>query len=183
MIRQVLVLVTVLLLAGCGQEASKSTTEQYFVTSNGPVEFLFPEGWHKNQEENPYDLQCFSKHERMNTGVFLFVQEDLAENLKPRDLLQLQIDDLKSKRKNFKIKEEEQIVQVVGKKLTSIVFSGEKGSSRYYYRFALVEFDENPEILAVVLQVAIPSYWTKHKPILEEITKSARVRSEKVKER
>jgi hypothetical protein len=183
MIKQALVAVMVVLLAGCTLEASENATGQYFATSNGPVEFLFPAGWHKSKSENPYDLQCFSRFERMTTGVFLFAKEDLAEDLKPRELLQLQIDDLKSKRKNFKIKDGEHVVQARGTKQTTVVYSGEKGSSRYYYRFTLVEFDKNPEMIAVVLQVAIPSSWTKHKPILEKITKSARVRSEKVTER
>ena len=113
------------------------------------------------------------------TGVFLFAKEDLAEDLHPRDHLELQINDIKSKRKNFKIKEEKQVVQQSGKVVISIVYSGEKGSSRYYYRFTLVEFVENPRMIPVVLQVAIPSYWDKHKPILEQITQSARIRSDK----
>jgi len=149
---------------------------QSFSTVNGPVELRFPAGWFKNEKDNPYDLQCFSKLQRMNTGVFLFSKVDLAEEFTPEKLFQLQIEDLKSKRKNFAVLENKQIIRTDQKKLTSIVYSGEKGVSRYYYRFTLVEFLKNPELFLVVLQVSIPSYWKLHKPILEEITLSARTK-------
>ena len=177
--KRLLVALTIILLAGCVPEVAENPAGQYFATINGPVEFYFPAGWHENKSKHPFDLQCFSKHERMMTGVFLFAKEDLAEDLHPRDLLELQINDLKSKRNNFIVKEEVQVVQQSGKMMTSVVYSGEKGSSRYYYRFTLVEFVENPRMIPVVLQVAIPSYWDKHKPILEQITQSARIRSDK----
>lgn len=175
MSKRLLATLAFLSIIGCTQEPGEHVSARYFAISNGPVELLFPAGWHKNEKENPYDLQCFSKYERMTTGVFLFLKEDLAEDLTARDLLDLQIDDLRSKRKNFKIKEKELVVQENGKKLTTIVYSGEKGPSRYYYRFTLVEFDDDPKMILVVLQVAIPSYWGKHKPILEGITESARI--------
>lgn len=182
MMRGSLVAVVMLLMAGCTHESTESVGSQFFATANGPVEFQFPAGWYENKKkDNPYDLQCFSSNERMTTGVFLFAILDLAGDLTSKELLELQIDDLRSKRKDFKILEEEQTVQLEKKTLTTIVYSGEKGPSRYYYRFTLVEFTQNPEILLVVLQVAIPSYWAKHKPILEEITKSARIRSEEPK--
>jgi hypothetical protein len=59
-----------------------------------------------------------------------------------------------------------------------VLYSGEKDSVRNFYKFTLVEFTENPEVLLVVLQVAFPSAWAKDKPILDEIIKSARIRSE-----
>jgi hypothetical protein len=169
------VVVTILTTVGCKFELQQGVGSQYFATANGLVELQFPAGWHKSGEDNPYDLQCFSKYQRMTTGVFLYTREDLAEDFTSQDLFIEQIDDLRSKRKNFIILEEKETIELQKKTLTTIVYSGEKGASRYYYRFTMVEFPDNPEILLVVLQVAIPSYWNKHKPILEEITKSARI--------
>ena len=170
------VVVTILTMVGCKFEPQQGAGSQYFATANGLVEFKFPAGWHESGEDNPYDLQCFSKYQRMTTGVFLYTKGDLAEDFTSQDLFIEQIDDLRSKRKNFIILEEKKTVQLEKKTLTTIVYSGEKGASRYYYRFTMVEFSENPEMLLVVIQVAIPSYWNKHKPILEKITKSARIR-------
>jgi hypothetical protein len=169
----------VLSAAGCGRApADKPSGEQYFAAANGPVEFAFPPGWYKNPKEHPFDLQLFSKQDRMNTGVFLFAKEDLAEDLAPGELFERQIQDLGSKRKNFKVVEAERVVALQGKKLTSVVYSGEKGSSRDYYRFTLIEFAEAPGLIPVVLQVSIPSYWDENKPVLEAITASARVTKE-----
>ena len=119
----------------------------------------------------------------MNTGVFLFTKEDLAEDVVPRELLERQVQDLGSKRKNFKVVEEEQVVQLEGKTLTTIVYSGEKGSSRDYYRFTLIEFAGNPALIPIVLQVSIPSDWDKNEPVLEAITASARIESADSRER
>lgn len=177
--RRLLFALAILMMAGCMPKPVENAGSQFFATANGPVELQFPAGWHENEEDHPYDLQCLSKYERMNTGVFLFTKADLAEDFTPEEILDLQIADLESKRKNFKILEERRKVQLEKKTLTTSVFSGEKGSSRYYYKFTLVEFTENPEIILVVLQVSIPSYWAQNKPVLEEITKSARIRSEK----
>jgi hypothetical protein len=177
MVRKLLVAAIALLLVGCAQDAESLAKARYIATSNSPVEFLFPPGWHKSTKDNPFDLQCFAKHERANTGVFVYAREDLAEDFEPRELFQFQIEDLQSKRRNVRIKDAEEVVCEDGKKLTSVVFSGEKGSSRYFYRFTLVEFDGNPDFVAVVLQVAIPSEWTTYKPILEGIVRSARIRT------
>lgn len=174
------VVVTILTLVGCSVEKEKGPEHQYFSSADDLIELQFPAGWYENKTDNPYDLQCFSKDERMTTGVFLYKKEDLATDSTPQDLLQFHIDDLQSKRKHFRILEQEIVTHHDGKKLTAMVYSGDKSASKYYYRFTLIEFSESPGILLVVLQVAIPSYWDKHKPILEDITKSARIRLEEL---
>lgn len=178
MMKRFFVTVAILTTAGCALGPSKDAGSQYFATADGSVEFQFPAGWHKAKDDNPYDLQCFSGDERMTTGVFQFAKRDLAEGAPTHKLLEKQVDDLRSKREDFKTLEEEQVVRLEKKTLTTLVYSGEKDSSSYYYRFTLIEFTENPEVLLIVLQVAIPSLWTKDKPILEEITKSARIKLE-----
>jgi hypothetical protein len=183
MINRFLVALLILSVAGCEREPANESNSQYFTVANGPVEFTFPAGWYENKQEHPFDLQCFSRHQRMNTGVFLFAKEDLGEDVVARDLLERQVQDLASKRRNFKMVEEEQVVQLEGKTLTTVVYSGEKGSSRDYYRFTLIEFAENPARIPIVLQVSIPSYWGENKPVLEAITASARIRSADSRER
>ncbi len=163
-------------LVACGRAPAEAAGTRYASAANGPVEFAFPDGWYANPKEHPFDLQWFAKHERMNTGVFLFAKEDLAEDVAPRAYLDRQIEDLRSKRKNFVVVEAEQVVQQAGKKLTSVVYAAEKGASRDYYRFTLIEFAAHPELIPVVLQVSVPSYWHENKPVLEAITASARVR-------
>jgi hypothetical protein len=183
MMNRFLIALLILSVAGCELESIDESGSQYFAVANGPVEFRFPAGWYKNKKEHPFDLQCFSRHQRMNTGVFLFTQEDLAEDFVPRELLERQVQDLGAKRRNFKVVEKEQVVQREGKTLTTVVYSGEKGWSRDYYRFTLIEFTENSTLIPIVLQVSIPSYWGENKPVLEAITASARIRSSDSEER
>ena len=111
----------------------------------------------------------------MNTGVFLYKSEDLSKQSTPQRIFERQIDDLKSKRKNFTIIEPKQTETLGDKRITTAVYSGERNVSRYYYKFTLIEFTENREQFLVALQVAIPSEWSQSQPILEEITRSARV--------
>ncbi|MGH9908979.1 MAG: hypothetical protein ACRD8U_25755, partial [Pyrinomonadaceae bacterium] len=59
------------------------------------------------------------------------------------------------------------------KTVTSITYLGEN-SSRYCYRFSLIEFKADNSSFAVVLQVAFPDEWEKSKPILGEIIRTAR---------
>lgn len=170
-----LVAVAILSLAGCAQESAEEPAGQFFTTANGPVEFEFPGDWHENEKVHPFDLQCLSRHERMNTGVFLFAKQDLAADLAPRELLERQVEDMRSKREGFEVVEEERVIQQQGKTITTVVYSGEKGSLRDYYKFSLIEFAEHPDLLPIVLQVSIPSYWDENKPVLEAIIASARV--------
>ncbi len=168
----------VLAASGCARPpADASSVQQHVAVANGSVELSFPAGWYKNPRKHPFDLQLFSKNDRMNTGVFLFAKEDLAEDLAPRELLARQIQDLRSKRRNFHPVELEQVASLKGKTLTSVVYSGDKDASRDYYRFTLIEFAENPALVAVAIQVSLPEYWRANKPVLEAITASARVTS------
>jgi hypothetical protein len=167
----------VLVMPGCSQKSAEDSKSLYLGTANGPVEFEFPAGWYENPDDHPFDLQCFSKFQRTNTGVFLFTPEDLGEEFQPRGILADQIEDMASKRSSWEVVEKEKVVSSPGMTLTTVVFAGEKGSKRYYYRFTLIEFDQNPGLVPVVLQVALPSYWSEIKPVLEAITASARVSS------
>ena len=157
-----------------GQKESKNPT---VTLADGLIELQFPVGWYENKSEHPYDLQYFSKNQSMTTGVFLYKSEDLAADSTPQSTLAWHIDDLKSRRKNFTLLEPEQTESLGDKTITTAVYSGDKDVSRYYYKLTLVEWAESPEQFLVVLQVAIPSQWSKNKPILEEITRSALVSS------
>ncbi len=61
------------------------------------------------------------------------------------------------------------------KKLTTVVYSGEKGAGRYYYQFTLIEFRSSTDIFAVALQTTFPSDWHENESILDAITSSARL--------
>lgn len=135
----------------------------------------FPPGWYENENENPFDIQYFSASRNMNTGVFLYKSEDLASEMTPQGTLAWHIEDIGSKRESFTLVEEQQTRQLEDKTVTDVVYSGDKGAAKFYYKFALVEFDRRPDRFVVVLQIAIPSEWDQNKPVLGQIVRSARV--------
>lgn len=162
-----------LMLVGHAAQAT-DRSKVVFVTKYSPLELSFPPGWHLNKEPNPYDLHCFSKDEDMVTGVFVFKKEDLASTSTPVDIFDRQIEDLRSKRRNFKLREPLSRNEKGGSLFTSVTYVGEKGFSSNYYRFTLIEFKSDASRFAVVIQVGLPGDWKNAKPILEEITNSAR---------
>jgi hypothetical protein len=143
-----------------------------------PLEFRFPVGWEKSPREHPFDLQCISADRYAVSGAWVWNRENLAADVSPQDLFQAQIEDIRSKRKNFQIIVDQSIVNLEGKRLTSLVASGEKGPNRSYYRFTLIEFPGRSQIFAVALQTTLPSEWDTYRPVLEEITLSARLGGE-----
>lgn len=159
--------------------ATRSPVDEgrYFSTANGAVELKFPAGWQENKEKHPYDLQCESKDQRMNTGVFLYSRSDFAKELDRSQILEQQVADLRSKRQNFRLLEQLLTEEADDKIITSVVYSGEKDSFKYNYRFALIEFKGRSDHILVLIQVGQPSEWRTQKPILEEIARSARVKT------
>ena len=163
----------VLFLVGCNR-SFQSESEVTFVTELSPIEFTFPRGWKPNRADHPFDLQCFSRAEDMTTGVFVFTHEDLAEGSDPQDILASQINDLRGKRENFKEFEAKISTSDEVRSITTETFSGEKGVSKNIYRFSLVEFADDPDVFAVVLQTSVPSVYRSKKADLAGIVGSAR---------
>jgi len=175
----VLAVVVVLASTGCGLVdgvfGEKGGCSQYFSTADGSIELCFPSGWHESGKDHPYDLSCFSRSKDMMTGVFVYTREDLARGYTPQALLQEQIADIRSKRERFTIMGKQTTTAHDGKRLTTAVYSAEKGGEAYYYRFTLIEFVDNPDVVAVALQNTFPSDWAENEPILDGITRSARL--------
>lgn len=166
----------VILVGGCDDRNHTSSARVSFVTEVVPIEFSFPAAWYENTNEHPYDLQCLSRDERLNTGVFVFPKADLAAGTTPLDIFWEQVNDLKGKRKNFEELESLQTHEYADKTITSISYSGEKDLSRNCYVFSLIEFKGDKDTFAVVIQVALPSEWEQSKSTLNEIIQSAQIR-------
>ncbi|MGB2924108.1 MAG: hypothetical protein WBB82_02295 [Limnothrix sp.] len=175
-----------LAIAGCNstekESASETTASQVeaeeavtAVTKEGLVQAKFPVGWYDNPDEHPYDLQYFSGDQRTNTGIFVYNRSDFASDMKAADVLNLQIEDLNSKRENFVVVEPENTAKFADKKITTATYSGDKDQSKFNYKFSVVEFTEYPDVLAIALQVTFPSEWEQKQPVLMEILESFEV--------
>jgi hypothetical protein len=164
--------------ASCNYGGKVAGPPVTFVTKYAPIEFSFPAGWQVNPEQNPYDLQCLSPKNDMNTGVFAYKIEDLQAGSSPQKILQLHIDEIRSKRENFEELEAQERYVHGGKTITAVTYSGDKDNSPNYYRFALVEFENDSDRFAVLLQVSLPEAWKRSKPILRGIAETAVPRKE-----
>jgi hypothetical protein len=82
---------------------------------------------------------------------------------------------MQTKRRNFKVREPLSRNEKGDLAFTTVTYVGEKDFfSRNHYKFTLIEFKSDTNRFAVVLQVGLPGDWKNAKPILEEITNSAK---------
>jgi hypothetical protein len=145
-------------------------------SADNVIEVSFPDGWFSNKKKNPFDLQYFSQFEQITTGIFLYKKIDLSSKYTAKKLLEVHVNDLKSKREKFKILEAEKIIETDEKKLITVVYSGEKGVSRNYYKFSVVETKKPADAYLVILQTIIPSQWGKSKEVVENIVGSVQIK-------
>lgn len=169
----------VVLALASGVAACAAAEPKRFATPDGLVDLQVPPDWVRNEEQNPFDLQCWSKDERIMTALFMWKREDLAKTTKPKQLLERQIEDMRSKRRDFVLVEPETTYREGDRVLTSVVHAGEKDGIRNNYRFTLVESPATPDVYVVVLQTGFPSEWSRTKHVLEAITRSIRTRAVK----
>ena len=165
-------LTTLLALAlwGCGIRPDEQEPVS-FTTKYAPIEFSFPAGWRENPDEHPYDLQCFSRFQEMTTGVFAYKADDLDDGSVPIDIFERQIMDIESKRDNWKDLEDFQEVEDGNRRFSTVTCTGERNGTRNCYRFTLIEFLDDPDQFAMVLQTCLPETWNESEPTLEAITR------------
>ena len=154
-------------------ELAGEKSPEIYVSAYVPVEFTFPHGWYKNPGEHPYDLQTFAPGQKITAGFFLFKEDDFDPETTPKDVLVMQVEDLKSKRDSFLIAEPPSFTRTPSLSLEHRNYHGEKDGNRYHYRFTLIEFQKDPNTYAIVLQVTFPERWEKDKHVLDGILKSA----------
>lgn len=177
-----LTLFLLLTFMGCQLSPNTKKNAPAFISSKTmDIEFQFPEGWYVNPKKNPYDLQCFSAQKDLNTGIFFNKRINLAKDITAESLLELQVDDLRGKRSNFELVEALTETKFADKRILSVVYAGDKGASRFYYKLSCIEFSAAPNDLAIVIQISFPSDWSMNKGIFRKICESARYKTEKQK--
>jgi hypothetical protein len=174
--RSAITLAFVLALAACGGRPEAAPVETFAAVGTSAVELSFPEGWQANGERHPFDLQWLAVDGSLTTGAFHWSRSDLAADLDGERLLQLQVEDMRGKRKDFKELAPRSTQERDGRRLTTLVYTGEKEQGRHVYRFTLVEFLDHPDDIVVVLQTSRPSQWARDEAALAAITGSVRRR-------
>ncbi len=145
-------------LLGCKPTAKQLPTVKA-VTQTTPIEFAFPEDWHPNSKKHPYDLHWLDSRDQMITGVFAYRKEDISDDSSISDIFKTVIQDLGSKRTNFKVVEAARELDREDKKMTTILYEGKKNGDSYYYAFTLIEFKSDDSKFAIVIQTSFPEWW------------------------
>ncbi|SQI35631.1 Uncharacterised protein [Leminorella richardii] len=146
--------------------------------SGEKLEVQAPDDWRKNEDKTPFDLQLLSGNERANSGIFYYYKSDLSESQTPAVVFQKQIEDMQSKRQNFREVEKARQETIGQKSVTYVLYKGERNDTAYYYYFTLVESSAHPDMFLVMVQVTFPSEWKINQPTLDAISASAKVLKE-----
>ncbi|MEM9246058.1 MAG: hypothetical protein AAGA67_10005 [Cyanobacteria bacterium P01_F01_bin.153] len=192
------VMAAALILAGCGGEGSPQAGDtdaiapqqeqaaenevavapeekgQAIPLAEGQLQISVPDGWLLNEDENPFDVQYIAPRQDMNTGVFVYKLEELDDSMTAQEVLNFHVEDLQSKRDNFTPIYLQKTETHQGKTITASAFSGEKDGQEDYYKFTLLEFSDNPNVLLILLQVSLPEVWGTSDPIFINIARSAK---------
>ncbi len=169
----VLLMIFVLMPCGSAMAAAEKFTGKLSYSVLKSFKFDFPRDWKVRTKENPFDLQCVSRQEDATTGIFVFSREDIGDDGSADDIFKAQIEDLRSKRKGFKLIETARPLNTGGKKIKTSVYSGTRNGMKNYYIFSLIEFEKYDKF-AVVLQTCFPSDYVKYGPVLKEIVESCK---------
>lgn len=113
-----------------------------------------------------FDLQITNDNAYVSIMAYPYI--DLPEGTTPLDVLELQNNDIISKRDNVSVVEERKTQAISQGEVTYMVYSAQKDGVKNYYATYLVDFPE-AEICAWVLVTATPSYYTGHTDYLHNI--------------
>lgn len=115
----------------------------------------------------------------MNTGIFVYLLDELETQQSPEQIFAAHFDDLRSKRDDISRREQKfTLTDPITKNVaTCMTFNGVKNGEAYVYRLSLLEFEQDPNRIAIVLQVGLPDDWenAKKNETLKDILMSARL--------
>ena len=113
-----------------------------------------------------FDLQITNDNAYISLMAYPYI--DLPEGVTPLDVLELQNDDITSKRDNVAVVEERKTQAISQGEVVYMVYSAQKDGVKNYYATYLVDFPE-AEICVWVLVTATPSYYTSNTDYLHNI--------------
>ena len=158
-------------------ETTTSTPEPESVTqtlsfADGAVTIDVPAEWGPNPGQHPFDEQYIAPDKRVGTGVRALTIADLAEGQVPKDAYLLDIEILTAQ--GGYIESEPEVVETLDDKtITTSTYIGEMNGLDIYYKFALIEFSENPDVFLTMIQGGAPEDWDAANEILMKVNRSA----------
>lgn len=113
-----------------------------------------------------FDLQITNGRAYVSVMAYKYI--DLPSGLTPLDVLDMQNEDIFSKRTNVTTVEETTTESTSQKSITHALYSAEKDGAKNYYASYLVDFPAE-QTFAWVLVTAMPSYFVENQEYLHNI--------------
>lgn len=178
--RKLIAMITVGMLAfglvSCSDNAKTTTTQAAEWTNeikslDGKWKIKTPDDWKSSDLTNVAgDLAAESNN--AFTKLFIYTTDEIPENETKESTLQFHIDDIKSKRDDFKIEEDKTTYEANGKQITKVKCSGKKDGQESVYYFNLIHFGDNDTNFAVSLQTCFPEDFNKLQDTLDKVIQS-----------
>ncbi|AFY38193.1 hypothetical protein Lepto7376_1873 [[Leptolyngbya] sp. PCC 7376] len=155
-------------------ETPEAAPTEQLVLADGSVTVDLPAGWAANPGQHPFDEQSLSPDKRLGTGIRVLRLAELPEGAAPKDAYLRDIEILTSQG-DYSESEAETVESLEDKTVTTTTYAGEINGLAAYYKFALIEFTEDPDLFLVMVQGGAPTDWATANEILMEINRSATI--------
>ncbi len=126
-----------------------------YTTKDGKAGFSL-KGW-KEEEQSNFDLQCTDGEAHM--GVYVHNIKDFKLGTTKKDILDMYVKSILSKRKNIRREAKNQI-RNEKQTIYQVIYSADIDENRNIYSFNVVDFGEDTFVF--VLFTALPSYGEEH---------------------
>ena len=146
--------------------------KQVFQVIPYDMRFTFSDDWEETTDHSQFDLQM-KRGNRYYCSIFGFKDIDLANDMTPEDIYELQKEDLLGKRDFTELVREEPVWEDESRKIYRELYSGELDGIKYYYYCCLVDFKEPAQGLAWVVFSGVPSWVENDVEELDQILMSA----------
>lgn len=146
-------------------------TEKAYVEGS-EIRFMLPQGYGKSEHDA---FNAFFQNGDANFGVFADRAENLTDYSTRESYFDSQNERLMEGRESVYVREETKQYEVNNLIIHKKVYSAYKDISLNYYYCYLVEFQENPDIVAWVIITALPEYGEWYEDVFDYMVATAKL--------
>ena len=154
--------------AGCSLFTPAEPVQKTFLVESYDLQILADDTY-SEKTGGSFDLQL--TNEASYISIMAYRYSDLPEGTTPRDVYDIQNQDIFSKREAVAEMEKTETFSLPQGEAIRGVYTAEKDGSKNYYVTYLIDLPEE-ETLAWVLVTALPTYYPNHKEHLDNIVYS-----------
>lgn len=146
-------------------------TEKVYVEGT-EIRFLLPRGYYQSEHDS---FNAFYQNDDANFCVFANRSENLTDFPTRESYFDTQNESIMSDRDSVYVQQETVQYEVNDLKIHKKVYSAYKDSTQNQYYCYLVEFKENPDVVAWVMVIALPEYGDWYEDVFDYMVASAKL--------